>query len=1136
MHRPFARRLTSFALQPHLTASSNPSYLPRDHAIVLRPHVKPGLHLPILLNQLPVQHRRLPDEIRPRSATPARTSPNTSTKEPGDEHDSAYEHLVRRYMGSCDPCDAQSLHLELIKRGFDKALFLSNNLVNLYAKAGDLACARKLFDQMPERNAVSWTCLISGYTQRGFCDTACQLFQSMIRSGLEPTHFTFASVLRACGDSGPDRLFLGTQIHGLISKSFYWTNTLVCNALISMYGGCRLDSAWDARRMFDETHDKNLVTWNSIISVLSERGDAFSAFELLARMQTRSSGCSLRPNEFTFGSLITATYCCSYGGSILEQMLANVYKSGFSKTLYVGSALVSAFARLGFLEKAKEIFEEMDEKNAVSMNGLMVALIKQSLGEEALDVYREATGLVITNIDTYVVLLSALSEFSNLEEGVRKGREIHSHVIRNGIIVAKVAIGNGLINMYAKCGAIDDAAKVFDQLSMKDQVSWNTMISGLDQNGLSEESLTSFHLMIRNGILPSNFSIISTLSSCSRLRLLSAGIQVHCIGVKLGLDMDVSVSNSLLAMYGECGRIPECQRVFSYMTMYDRISWNSMIGALANNEASLAESVGTLLDMTRSGWRPNKVTILNVFTALSALSDLEMCRQVHSLVLKHGMHGDIVVENALLSSYAKSGDMNSCQSVFLSMADRRNDVSWNSMISGYIQNGLMQKAMDFVWFMIHSGFKMDCFTFATVLSACASVAALERGMELHAFGIRSHSEIDVVVGSALVDMYAKCGRIDYASKVFESMNVRNEFSWNSMISGYARHGIADEALRLFKEMQSWGQCPDLVTFVGILSACSHAGLVEEGLEHFESIENYGLVPQMEHYSCVIDLLGRTSKLDEMEDFIKRMPVKPNNLIWRTVLVACCRSKDGAKRDISRQASEMLLELEPENPVNYVLVSNMYASRGKWEDVAKARKSIRTLSAKKEAGCSWVMSQDGLHVFVAGDRSHPNTKEIYAKLNFLIQKIRDLGYVPQAELALYDIELETKEELLSYHSEKLAVAFALMRSSTVPIHSIILRMVDVHVEIFGRNVAYYDFGIFSDPEFQCKRWVTSYKAYAVEGKVKGSLSRSFRLVNKINSSIGQDPDSKILIGVLDIYGFESFKTERCLTDVCFSFYL
>ncbi|XP_042447971.1 putative pentatricopeptide repeat-containing protein At5g09950 [Zingiber officinale] len=1019
MRRPFVRLLASSSHQSHA------------HAVARPP--RPSISLDQLFPQRPgVQDDLFAQRRGPRGSLAFPASSGASIQPAASEHDSAYQQLVRRYLASSDLGDAKSLHLEWIKSGFTSDVFLSNNVVNLYAKAGDLATAAELFDEMPEKDAVSWTCLISGCARHGLCDESCHFFRSMLRSGIEPSQLTFTSVLRACGVSGPDRLLLGTQVHGLISKTSSSISTLVCNALILMYGSCRLDSASNARRVFDWTSEKSSITWNSIISVYSERGDAESAFELFSEMQMGNSGCCLRPDEFTYGSLITATYGCFYACSVLEQMLAYLSKSGFSRDLYVGSALVSAFARSGMLDRAKEIFCLLDEKNAVSMNGLMVGLIKRNLGEAAVDVYREARRSVIVNADSYVILLSALSAFSALEEGLGIGREIHGYVIRNRLIEKHVAIGNGLINVYAKYGDVDNAAKVFSLLRVKDQVSWNTMITCLDQNGLSEEALTNFHLMLRNGVLPSKFSVISTLSSCARLRLTNAGVQCHCILTKVGLDMDVSVSNSLLTMYGECGKMSDCWRVFSYMIKHDLISWNSIIGALASNGAFLMDSVRIFLDMMRSGWYPNNVTIINVFAAVSALSDLGMSRQVHNLVLKHRMSEDIVVENSLLSSYSKSGDMDSCERLFYKMADRRNGVSWNSMISGYIQNGLMQKTMDLVYSMIRRGPKMDSFTFATVLSACASLAVLDHGMEIHAFGIRTYLEIDVVVGSALVDMYAKCGRVDYASRVFESMNLRNEFSWNSMISGYARHGNGDEALKLFNKMQSSGQCPDLVTYVGVLSACSHAGLVEEGLEHFESMKNHSLVPQIEHYSCVIDLLGRTGKLDEMEDFIIRMPLRPNDMIWRTVLVACHRSKDGAKREIAKQASKMLLEVEPENPVNYVLISNMFSSKARWEDAARIRKVMQALPVKKEAGCSWVTLQDGLHVFVSGDKSHPNTEKIYAKLHFLIQKIREIGYVPQVDFSLYDIELETKEELLSYHSEKLAVAFVLSHSSTIPI--------------------------------------------------------------------------------------------------------
>ncbi|XXG49677.1 hypothetical protein AAC387_Pa02g3787 [Persea americana] len=948
-----------------------------------------------------------------------------------------YDNQIHRSVGSLNPSNAKQLHLHLVKNGLYGNLFLSNNLVNLYAKAGNVASAAQVFGEMPERNVVTWTCLISGHVQLGRPDDACKLFCSMIQAGSVPTHFTFGNVLRACQDSGADRLKFAMQVHGRISKTRYASDVVVCNALISMYGSCSVDSARYSCQVFDGMLMRNSISWNSIISVYSQRGDVFSAFGLFSEMQQEGVRFSLKPNEYTFGSLISAAnafYSSSEcnGSHLLEQMLPRVMKSGFLNDLYVGSALVSAFSRSGLLDTAREIFGQMSDRNAVSMNGLMVGLVKQKRGEEALDVFRDTRDLVSITCDSYVVLLSACAEFVVPEEGRRKGREIHGFVIRSGLNDEKVAIGNGLVNMYAKCGVINDACTVFDLMGSKDLVSWNSMLAGLDQNRCFQEALSCYCTMRRSRLMPSNFALISTLSSCASLGCIKLGTQIHSEVIKLNLDSDVSVSNSLLKLYAESGYIVDCQKVFNLMPEHDQVSWNSMIGALADLEAPISEVVEVILDMMRAGWSLNRITFMNILSALSSLSILELGRQVHALVLKYHAAEDSAVENALLSCYAKSGEMDDCERLFVKMSERRDEVSWNSMIAGYIHNGLLPKALDIFWLMIQTRQRVDRFTFATVLSACASVAALERGTETHAHCIRACLGSDVVVESALIDMYSKCGRVDYAARVFGLMSLRNEFSWNSMISGYARHGHCGKALELFKEMQKEDRSPDHVTFVGVLSACSHFGLVDQGVKYFESMsKTYGLVPRMEHYSCIVDLLGRAGELDKVEDFIRRMPMKPNVLVWRTVLGACCRA-NGSKMDLGKQAAEMLLELEPKNPVNYVLISNMYASGGSWEDVAKTRARMANLPAKKEAGCSWVTLKDGVHVFIAGDKSHPETDAIYEKLYMLNQKIRDVGYVPQTKFALYDLEVENKEELLSVHSEKLAVSFVLIRTSELPI--------------------------------------------------------------------------------------------------------
>ncbi|KAL0409878.1 UNVERIFIED_CONTAM: putative pentatricopeptide repeat-containing protein [Sesamum latifolium] len=947
-----------------------------------------------------------------------------------------YDLLIEKYRFSRSGFEAKQFHSDVIKNGFVGDLFMGNTLINVYARSGDLVSANDMFDEMPAKNSVTWACLITGYTQNEMPEDAIAVFGRMVSAGFIPNHYALGSALRACQRLGAEGLKHGMQIHGLVSKTPYAFDVVVCNALVSMYGSCIVgstgsDNAWC---VFHGIGNKNSISWNSIISVYSQRGDAVSAFDLFSDMQKEGLGFNFRPSEYTFGSLITAaaeSLNVDHGSLLLKQLLAKVEMYGFVEDLYVGSALVSGFARLGSIDIAKSIFRQMGTRNAVSFNGLMVGLVKLKQGEEAVEVFLDTRDLVKLNFDSYVLLLSAFGEFSCLEEGKRKGKEVHGYLIRAGTSDSSISIGNSLINMYAKCGAIEDACSVFDLMFEKDSVSWSSMISGFDQNECFEDALLSFHTMKRIGLMPSNFTLISTLSSCSSLGWIRMGEQIHSEAIKLGLNWDVSVSNTLLSLYADTGYVTECRKVFSFMHDRDQVSWNSIIGAFTNSESSIVEGTRYFIEMMRAGRTPNSVTFINILAAAAYLSCVQLTRQVHTLILKYRLTDDKAVNNSLLTCYGKSGEINDCESIFSKMSER-DDVSWNSMISGYIHSEHLVEAMDLVWRMLHNGRRLDCFTFATVLSACASVATLEHGMGVHACATRAGLVSDVVIGSALVDMYAKCGRIEYASRFFELMPLRNVYSWNSMISGYARHGDGHKALEMFSKMKLENQQPDHVTFVGVLSACSHVGLVSEGYDHFESMSKvYNLTPRIEHFSCMVDLLGRAGEFDKLEDFINGMPIKPNVLIWRTVLGACGRA-NGRLLDLGRRAAQMIMELEPQNAVNYVLLSNMYASGEKWEHMAQARHAMKAAAARKEAGCSWITMKDGIHVFISGDKTHPDTDAIYEKLGELHLKIKAAGYVPQIRYALYDLELENKEEILSYHSERLAVAFVLMRKSELPI--------------------------------------------------------------------------------------------------------
>ncbi|GMY19425.1 putative pentatricopeptide repeat-containing protein At5g09950 [Fagus crenata] len=615
-HSHHHRRKLHYNSNPALTTSTTTTFTvsplipPQDKTLFLKPQL-PTNHLRPSSPSIPTL-QNLVDHYKTSKSQVTKHVLHSGCSE-------TLEFLVSRYRDSSCPKDAKELHLQIFKYGFVNDMFLCNTLINIYARNGDLGSA------------------------------PCQ-------------------ECRPCG------VKFGVQIHGLMSKTRYAFDVVVCNVLISMYGNC-LGSADDARRVFDQIEIRNSISWNSIISVYSQRGEAISAFQFFSRMEWQGSGFTLKPNEYTFGSLITAA-CSSVdtGSSLLKQMLARVKKSGHLGDMYVGSALVSGFARFGLIDYAKQIFEQMGKRNAVSMNGLMVGLVRQKRGEEAAKVFMEMRNLVDINLDSYVILLSAFPEFAVLEDGKRKGTEVHGYVIRTGLIDIKREIGNGLVNMYAKCGAIADACSVFGVMGDKDSVSWNTMISGLDQNECFEDAVNSFVAMRKTGLMPSNFTLISTLSSCASLGWRMLGQQIHCEEVKLGLDLDVSVSNALLALYAETGCLTESEKVFSLMPDYDQVSWNSIIGAFANSEASVVEAVKYLLNMMRAGWSLNRVSFINILAAVSSLSLHQMGHQIHGLVLKYCVANDTAIENALLAYYGKCGEIDECEKIFSRMSERRDEL------------------------------------------------------------------------------------------------------------------------------------------------------------------------------------------------------------------------------------------------------------------------------------------------------------------------------------------------------------------------------------------------------------------------------------------------------------------------------
>jgi pentatricopeptide repeat protein len=380
----------------------------------------------------------------------------------------------------------------------------------------------------------------------------------------------------------------------------------------------------------------------------------------------------------------------------------------------------------------------------------------------------------------------------------------------------------------------------------------------------------------------------------------------------------------------------------------------------------------------------------------------------------------------MIDGYVRIGKIDAARELFDEM-QQKSVVSWNAMISGYAQNGFFKEAVDLFHRMMEMGdVSPNRVTLVSVLPAISRLGALELGKWVHLYAERNRVRIDEVLGSALIDMYAKCGNIEKAIQVFKRLSKTNVIAWNAMIGGLAMHGKAKDVLDCFSRMERSGVSPSDVTYIAILSACSHAGLVEKGRSIFNDMVNRaGLQPRIEHYGCMVDLLGRAGYLEEAEELITNMPIKPDDVIWKALLGACKLHKNV---EIGRRAAEVLMKLAPHDSGAYVALSNLYASSGNWDGVAEVRMMMKELDIRKDPGCSWIEIDGVIHEFLVEDDSHPRAKEIHSMLKEISNKLSLVGHIQDTTQVLLKMDEEHKESLLHYHSEKIAVAFGLISTS------------------------------------------------------------------------------------------------------------
>ncbi|XP_022732212.1 pentatricopeptide repeat-containing protein At4g32430, mitochondrial [Durio zibethinus] len=616
--------------------------------------------------------------------------------------------------------------------------------------------------------------------------------------------------------------------------------------------------------------------------------------------------------------------------------------------------------------KAFCIFEGLNNPDIVSWNTLLSGFQNS---EEALNfVLRMNLNGVAFDAITCTTALSFCLDL----EGFFLGLQLHTLVMKSGLD-CEVFVGNALITMYSRWKRLGEAQRVFDEMQNRDLVSWNAMLSGYSQeSSYGLEAIWVFIEMVRKGMKLDNVSFTGVVSSCSHQRNLDVGKQIHGLCIKRGYGTHVSVGNVLMSLYAKCELIEDAKLVFERMNERNVISWTTMISIDEKDAVCLFN------EMRLDDVYPNDVTFVGLIHAITTRKLVEEGQMVHACCLKGNFLSESNVCNSLITMYAKFELVQDSIKVFEEL-ECREIVSWNALISGYAQNGKCLEALR-KFLSAVTECKPNEYTFGSVLNAIGSAEdiSLKHGQQCHSHLLKVGFNTHPIVSNALLDMYAKRGNISESRKVFSEIPQRSQFAWTSIISAHARHGDYDSVMTSFKDMKGDGVKPDSITFLSVLTACGRNGMVDMGRQLFDSmLTEYQIEPSPEHYSCMVDLLGRAGRLKEAEKLMGCSPGGPGLSMLQSLLGACTIH---GNVEMGERVADALMEMEPSESGPYVLMSNLYAEMGHWEKVAKLRKRMRQRGVRKEVGFSWVDVGDinsslSLHGFSSGDKSHPQSEEI-----------------------------------------------------------------------------------------------------------------------------------------------------------------
>ncbi|PPR93799.1 hypothetical protein GOBAR_AA26881 [Gossypium barbadense] len=701
---------------------------------------------------------------------------------------------------------------------------------------------------------------------------------------------------------------------------------------------------------------------------------------------------------------------------------ARSIKTGFDPNTCRSNFMVENLLRKGNLSKARQVFDQMPNRNTVSTNMMISGYVKSGdllKARHMFDTMLDRTAV------TWTIIIGGYVQKSQFHEAFKLFAEMRIHDTQPDPVTFAtqiIIICNSLVDSYCKTDHLDFASRVFEDMPERDSVSFNALINGFAKDGLTEDAITIFLQMQKLGFKPSDFTFAGVLSAAIRLNDLAFGQQIHGFLVKTGFLGNVFVGNALLDFYSKYDCLVEAGKLFDEMPDLDGISYNVIITCYAWS-GQHEEAISLFRELQFTGFNRRQFPFATMLSIAANVLDLRMGQQIHSLAIVTTADSELVVGNSLVDMYAKCGRFEEAEKIFRSLA-KRSTVPWTAIISGYVQRGFHEEGLNLFNEMHKASVRADQATFASILKASTNLASLSLGKQIHSFVIRSGYMSNVFSGSALLDMYAKCGSIEDSIQLFQYMSERNIVSWNALISAHAQNGDAKATLDSFEKMVQSGFQPDSVSFLSVLSACSHCGLVQEGLRYFRTMTRiHNLVPKKEHYASMVDMLCRSGRFNEAEKLMDEMPFDPDEIMWSSVLNSCRIHKN---QELARKAADQLFSMEVlRDAAAYVSMSNIYAAAGQWDNVGKVKKAMRERGIRKVPAYSWVEIRHKLHVFSANDMLHPQMEEIRKKIEMLSKQMEKEGYKPDTSCALHDVDENIKIESLKYHSERLAIAFALI---------------------------------------------------------------------------------------------------------------